>query len=377
MTKRSSDQSNSDIPLLLEELKDVLPAALLTAPHLNWSDVDPLCLRVLCKVAGSPWTNQLALAIAVGMTYVQMEGSTVVGRMYLFDKRWEMVFPYFHLTTFDEWNPVDHIPKYLHSTEWTDSSATRQEFLESYYTYANHIQAFLRSLSSTERDVYRQWAWPLLPRELFRSIYRRGEIQDERFQNRKGETDALVPHYARMRSEAHLRWNALWRLQTKFREATTHIESSLEKLPLKFTYEEPHLGQRLHFKLWDRSSYVLAHAVRYGKTAVKDATKKIGPYSTERNHYFLEFLGAEALSDLSSGLHPDELLLFGDLLRYDLLGSGPSCGTEEEVKRKQAYLKSWGYEATEGEQSTPFETGSVVLLSQAHIGGAEKILSQT
>jgi len=84
-------------------------------------------------------------------------------------------------------------------------------------------------------------------------------------------------------------------------------------------------------------------------------------FAPEKNHLFVEFLYAEHLED--GTCDQDALLWFGDLLRYNLLGNGPGCGEAQEVRRKQEYLRSWGYEAETNEKIiTPFRADVQGLL---------------
>jgi len=101
----------------------------------------------------------------------------------------------------------------------------------------------------------------------------------------------------------------------------------------------------------------------------KEYHRKYRVFAPENNHFFLEFLHAEGVSDGTKD--GNALLWFGDLLRYELFGHRPINGSEEEVRRKQNYLRSWGYGEEGGnEGSCPFLTGVPGLLtatwSQGH-----------
>ena len=358
---------------LAEDLQRAVDPDILTAPGLEWRLVAPKCIRFLTKtVAGSPWTSQLALAVLVMTAYARLNRGTIQIRMYAMHARWRVLFPAYKLATFQEWNPVEHLPRYLEDTELADSFATRQYFLSRYFAVSNCIHAYLRSLLPPEREHYQQWALPQLPGELYRQLSQASEVREEEIQRRKVEADAVVPHLARIRGGAHLRWNQLKRLQSKFSEAVGLVEAGKAPLPLRFSYEESNVKQRLHFILWDRPSFVISHADHYNKDVANKAKRRAGPFSAERDHYFLEFLGADIPSNTSSDLQPDALLWFGDLLKYDLLCNGPISGPEEEVKRKQDYLRSWGYE--DGEQTTPFRTSVAGLLAFSHRSGAANFM---
>ncbi len=358
---------------LAEDLQKVVDPAVLTAPGLEWRLVAPQCLRFLITtVAGRPWINQLALAALV-MTAAKLNRSTIRKGIYSLHRRWRVLFPAYNLVTFQDWEPEEHLPRYLEDTELADTLATRQYFLSDYQAISSHTQTYLRSLPPAERELYQRWAVPQLPEDLYRRLSQASQVREEEVQRRKIESDAVAPHYARIRGQAHLRWNQLKRLQLKFSETVRHVESGKAALPLRFSYVESQKKQRLHFVLWDRPSYVINHADQYAKSVVSAARSGANAFNAGRNHYFLEFLGIEDCSDTSSALRADELLWFGDLLKLDLLCSGPIRGTEEEVKRKQDYLRSWGYE--DGERTAPFRSSVAGLLSFSKRSGAANFLT--
>ena len=361
-----------------QNLQKMMHPAILTAPGLIWSEVDPLFIRFLSKNAvGTPWLNHLALAVIVMTTHARLDRQTIASHMYPLHARWRVLFPAYGLTAFKDWKPLEHIPRYLNDTEIEDSISTRQDFLRRYSGAAHHTHAYLRSLPQPERAHYQQWVLPVFPISLQRQLARGGELFEAQAQRRKRETDAISPHFTRIRSEAHLRWNQLKRLQVEFDEAKSLVLSGQEGLPLMFSYEETSKKQRLHFILWDRPSFVIAHSEQYAKTSLSVARRqRKGIHPPEHHHYFLEFVRAEMLSDASPDSGSDTLLWFEDLLRYDLLAIHAIYGTEEEVKRKQAYLHSWGYEAELGEERCPFRTGNPGLLTWTHSNGDATFFSE-
>src|SRR2546423_5521382 len=127
-----------------------------------------------------------------------------------------------------------------------DSLNTRQDFLQAYTADAEYSQAYLKALPKAEREIYLQWTLPAFSRREAQKLSRRPEIVEAQKQRRKLETDALAPHLPKIRGEAHLRWNELKRLHTKFVEALTLIQSGQKTVPLAFSYEEPRYGQRFH-----------------------------------------------------------------------------------------------------------------------------------
>ncbi len=347
---------------LLPVLQNLLHQDIVSAPQLDWEQVNFRFIRFLSKeVSGAPWFHHLALTVAVLTMHARLDRQSVERYMYTLNARWRTIFSSYQLTTFEEWNPLEHIPRYLEDSMLVDSFKTRQEFLRTYVAVVRHMLAYLRSLPHTDRQRYHRWILPQLPPDLSHRLSRYGEWRADQRQRRKEETDALVPNFASVRGEAHLRWNQLQRLQVKFNEAVRLIESGQESLPLDFSYEEPHLGSRLHFRLWDRYSFLREHADLYSDPVHRQCDLKQRGFAPEKNFHFLEFVHAERLQD--GQCDPLGLLWFGDLLHYDLLGSNAQSGTPEEIERKQSYLKSWGYEADAGKGRQPFLTGISGLLS--------------
>jgi hypothetical protein len=362
MSGKTGADYQQEAPVLLHNLHLLLHQDLVNAPQLDWSQIDVRFIRFLSKeVSKTPWFGHLALTVAVLATHARLDHQTVQGYMYTLNARWRAIFSHYHLTTFEEWNPLEHFPQYLEDRTLTDSFKTRQEFLRTYVAVVRHLLAYLRSLPQADRQRYHHWMLPQLPPDLSHKLSRWGEWVAEQKQRRKEETDALAPNFASVRGEAHLRWNQLQRLQAKFNEAVLLVESEQESLPLTFSYEEPHVGQRLHFRLWDRYSFLREHAELYSDSVHYECDLRQRGFAPEKNFHFLEFVHAEHLQ--GGQCDPLGLLWFGDLLHYDLLGSNAQLGTPEEIEHKQHYLKSWGYEPQAGKYRQPFSTGISGLLS--------------
>ncbi|HEY6407521.1 MAG TPA: hypothetical protein VIY29_08645, partial [Ktedonobacteraceae bacterium] len=173
----------------------------------------------------------------------------------------------------------------------------------------------------------------------------------------KRESDAITPHLPRIRGEAHLRWNEVNRLRSKFGEALSLVQSGQEIVPLAFSYEEPRYGQRFHFVVWDRPRFVLAHEHYYRPRTTFRAQAQAKQQVSEPDSYFLEFVRAESLHPGEEQTPSDGLLWFGDLLRYGLLRDNPFRGNEEELQRQRTYLESWGYLSEDEDMArAPFRT---------------------
>ncbi len=370
MSNTSTERQNSSKRVYQwQDLQNLVPSAILTAPRLDWSAVDRRHIQYLIHTVngdGVVWFEHLVLLTAVLATYIGLDPATVHLHMPYLHGRWRQLFPAYGLTTFADWQPEEHIPRYLSDQTFTDSLNTRQEFLRSYTTVAEYSEAYLKALPKTEQDIYRQWILPSFPQRLARKLSRRPEILEAQKQRRKRETDALAPHLPKIRGEAHLRWNELKRLRTTFFETLALIQSGQKAVPLTFSYEEPRYGQRLHFIVWDRPRFVLAHQQHYQPRTIFKAKAQAKQQIFEPDAYFLEFVRAEAHQPMGRDVSDEGPLWFGDLLRYGLLRDNPFRGDEEELKRQRTYLQSWGYLSEQEDMAcAPFRTSVSGLVSSS------------
>lgn len=280
-----------------QQLQSLLHPDLLAAPRLDWRRVHPCFIRYLYQeVRDVPWLNRLALTLAVLTDHTRLAKLTIGKNIYNLHARFRTLFPAFGFTSFEQWNPIKHFPSYFEDEEMSDDSATRQFFLRTYNSASRHVAAYLRSLPEREQSQYQQWALPVLPADLHRSLSRETVVREQQRRKRKDETDAVTPHFARIRGEAHLRFNQMKRLREKCREAVTLVQAKQASLPVCFSYEEPRMNQRLHFRLWDRYSFFVHHREGYSKRSRSCYRRKVEGFEPSKNHFFLEFLGAENLS---------------------------------------------------------------------------------
>jgi hypothetical protein len=351
--------------------QEVVHPQVLAAPRISWDQVDwKLKQYITASVDGTPWVNHLAFLLAVLTCHTKLDLKTVKGYLQILHARFKTIFGTYGLTRFSEWDPEVHVPRYLHDPELKDSLYIQNEFLTYYTASTGHLQRYLHSLPTAERPLYQRWALPPLPPGMSAQLQRAKEVREVQALRRKAESDAVTPHFGRIRGEAHMRWNELHRLRQKFQEVVGLVQSGKAEPPVFFSYDEPRRGLHLHFTLWDRPSFVIAHSHRYHSSTVRQAQSKRETFRSERNHYFLEFTGADRLNDTASPRDPDALLWFGDLLRYGVIGKSAARGPAEEVQRKQAYLRSWGYGTEESEEeSTPFDAEHPGLLARRHADG--------
>jgi hypothetical protein len=363
-------------PLIWQQFQETVDPLLLTAPKINWDQVERRFMNyITVKIAGRPWCNHLALFLGVATCYAKLDRQSIKARLHAMHCRFDMIFTTYQLTDFSEWEPVEHLTRYMNDPEGLDSLETRVEFMRSYTALVRTLAVYLQALPAEMRALYRQWSLPALPAGVRAQIAHDQDVRDLQAQRRKADSDAVSPFFAQMRGEAHLRWNALARLRQKYHEVVAQVEAGKATPPVSFSYEEPRYKQRLHFLLWDRPSFILAHGQKYSFQARSKARNKRLEYSPERNHFFLEFVGTENLADASAPRSRETLLWFGDLLYHELLGELANCGTPEEIQRKQAYLRSWGYgEPGEDNPTRPFSSGHEGLLTETRLSGRGNFL---
>ncbi len=344
-----------------QDLQGLVSPAILSAPRLHWNQMDHRYFQYLIRpVHGDTnlWFEHLVLLAAVLETYIGLDPSTVSNRLRYLHARWRILFPAYGLTSFTDWCPEQHLPRYLNDTQFPDTLNTRDEFLRAYTITAEHSQAYWRALPKSEQAIYQQWMLPLVPKYVAKQCSRRPEVLAAQKDRRKRETDAITPHLSKIRGEAHLRWNELKRLRTAFQEALALIQSGKETVPLSFSYEEPRYG-RLHFVIWDRPRFVLAHHQHYQSRALFKAKEQAKQQILLQDSYFLEFVEAEGVDHSEEGP-----FWFGDLLRYGLLRDHPFRRDQAEVERQRAYLESWGYLSEDDEMArAPFRTCVAGLLT--------------
>jgi hypothetical protein len=258
-----------------------------------------------------------------------------------------------------------------------DSQAVRQRFWVTYTSASKLMSQWLRGLPQDQTVIYQQFTLPPLSRFLVEGLTRNKEVTQRQQQIRKAETDAVVPRFWEIRAEAHFRFNRVARLQRAYQDALRTLNTETH-FPVVFSYEEGGdrekdlpAQERLWFRIWDRRSFVLAHADAYSYGPVNAARRGVGTFADDVNHIFLEFVRAKRLY----GDAPAEGFWFNDLFRRGVLGLNPFVGSAEEVKAKQAWLASWGYGSTPffaevaGLLTWPVADGRFMASAQRRTGG--------
>ncbi|HGA0510733.1 TPA: site-specific integrase [Bacillus pacificus] len=292
----------------------------------------------LNQCLGTPWQNQLLLAMFIGGDR-NLDAQTVFNNIRNINVRLKDIFHAYDLKTFTDFDTEKHMYGYLKGLIYPEhSNNQRAEFLRWYKSISYFSKKWLISkLSQEQQECFQQF---LLPMPMFdnRDFTFSKQAKEQAQITRKSETDAIVPHLPQIRAEANFRWNQMKRLREAYLTACKQAEQ--RTLPLEFHYDEPErIGERFHFRLWDKSSFVLYHKRKFTESIVKSAEQRTRTYSEINNQYFVEFLKAERLEDDDVA----EGLWFTEILQEGVLGKWYSNATEEEIKQKRKLLFSWGY----------------------------------
>ena len=347
-----------------ESLADNIALEVLHAPKTGgeWPAVHERIVRyLLAQVVDKPWGNHLALIAAV-LAARRQDVRTVEFAVRALHVGFSRIFPALGLETVEQWQPDHHLPRYLKAEVVSpDSQYTRFQFLRKYTSATTHVWNWFAALPQEQQHQYQRFVLPLANPLLVEGIISKKAIEARQQQSRKRETEAIVPQFAQMRAEAHFRFNKLARLRTAYRQAVAQVLPDRSNLPLDFSYQEgdPPV-ERLHFTIWDRYSFVHAHAEHYDhRMARSRLNRQIEQFSEALNGLFLECVKIERLADTA----PAEQWWFTDLLKRNLLSQGPRHGSKEEIASRQAWLRAWGYGEEGDETSTaPFSSQTAGIL---------------
>jgi len=319
------------------------------------------------SVAGSLWMNHLALSAAI-LSAARVDPSTTLGYVVALRTRFRELFPALGLSTMTAWKPSRHIPMYLRGELLVDHSEyMRVHFRGAYINVTGHLRRWRESLTWDDEIEFRPFLLPDVEPWTLQHLGTLNGVAEEARKRRKSETDAVLPHFAELRAQAHFRFNRLARLREAFTTARAAVAPDHSNLPLVYSYEEGgddhnQPNERLHFRIWDRRSFVLAHSDRYCRATVQAARSGV-PRFSERNELFLELVRVERLADEA----PPEGLWFTELLRLGALGCSPREMNLRQFPEKLAWLRAWGYVDRDRVPAGPGRLGRTTAPFYGHI----------
>lgn len=299
------------------------------------------------------WMNHLLLIILIE-TAQNKDAGTIRKIIGILNTRFKDISNHFNITRFLDFDPNVHLYGYLKDEIFpNDSNSKRSELLKCYSGAECTTQKWIYNNLSLEKQEYFKpfLLQPILfdPRDF--SFQKLAKEQAQTI--RKDETDAIVPMLPTIRTEANLRWNQMKRLRDAFHQQIQEVETKSLSLPIEFFYDEPErIGERFHFHLWDKPSFVLHHQTHFSEVIIKQATQKKVTYSDKNNAYFLEFIRAESIENESEG----EGLWFNELIEFNVLGNWLAYRPIEEHERILNFLSLWGYEKGHQKKPAPFRS---------------------
>jgi hypothetical protein len=344
----------------------------------RWPAIHPRVIIWLQRHgAGHPWSDQLALAATV-MLARRLDLATVLVYLRTVQTFFQTLFVHFGITSMTEWDAGRAMRASLRSeVPEIRTLEQRLRFWSTYTSISNHEHIWLRRLTEEDRRRYEAFVLPRVDPRDFKGLVPRVAAMVERKQRRKTETDAVLPYFIDIRTEAHLRFNRMMRVRAAYKLALGVLaEHGPSVLPLEFTVDEGGDSERglppcerLHFRLWDRRSFVLTHRDKYSNSSVCDARAGRRTWTDERNRPFVEYVGGERLLDNA----PTEGLWFAEMISRRVLGNCPVNGTAQQRRERQAWLQEWGYADENGRvYNCPLNGHVTGLMTWGFEGGDER-----
>ncbi|ASJ54163.1 hypothetical protein BP422_11765 [Brevibacillus formosus] len=217
-----------------------------------WDVVHPSIIDYLYRnCLDLPWTNHVALIAVVKTSYRNYVPTSIKHVIKGLNARFRMLFPVLGLKSMDDWN-TDHVYEYITKRvlpEHTDTQ--RYYFLTMYDPASDMINRFYdNKLDEEKKEKLKKYILPRIYEDFFDQLGKK--VISQQKINRKKETDAIVPYYAKLRGEAHFRWNLVSRLRNKYKEVLESMEGQNVRYPVSFHYEE-NSGDKHYFRLYGSS----------------------------------------------------------------------------------------------------------------------------
>ncbi|WP_423243282.1 site-specific integrase [Bacillus toyonensis] len=313
------------------------------------------------QMLDKPWNNHLLLMMMVSVDN-NKDVQTIYNILKTIHPRMKDFFNAFSLEDMTEFDVEVHLYQYLKGDIFPEhSNNMRVDALTIYRAGARTTKKWITLKLDVEKQVYFEQF--LLPMPSFdASDFSITKLAlSERHNNRKNETDAVVPFLSEIRAEGNFRMNQIKRIRDNFLAACERAKKPGANLPLEFSWVEPErIGERFYFRLWDKPSFVLYHREQFPETSINAAEKRYGAYSTENNHYFVEFIKAERIEDDDVAEGP----WFIEIFEKNVMRKWFQGTTDEEVQQKRQLLSSWGYgEENSTSNPDPFHSKHAGILT--------------
>lgn len=330
-------------------------------------------------VIDSPWINELAFTTVV-LCERGMALNSVLAILRLLHPRLRSLFRALGIKNMSEWEPQRYVPAYLRGEILPDDTRSmRLTFWRRYSSASQNTAHWLSSVAASERLHYERFALPIVDVAEVIDILDRLELARQAQQAQQAWVSIVQENLASIRAAAHLRFNRLARLSQAYHEALRLAQNGRLPLPLMFSYEEQGGAEanetstrRIHFHLWDRRSFVLAHQNGYAATTIGDARRRQGSYAGDQHDPFLELQLAPSDEDNLA-----ESLWFIPLIRRGVLGEGALSGPTRVLAAKQEWLREWGYDEQDSNgRVAPFRVNIPALFAWPNEHGLPHFMSK-
>jgi len=335
--------SDDNRDLHLQAFFNWLPEEFHEAPQVDWTRLPSRVMGFFVNTVGdSPFVVSLALAAAAGygpLNELGLRNRLMAVSSLLRDVQARCGVQYVAELTSQTWN------RYATAKEFTPKDYS---YFKSYAAVTEtHLPDYLEKLTPQQYVKVKPHILPCLPRR-FRQQYVPSAVhREEAKQRRKAKTDLVAPLHTLLVALVQMRKQQMQRLRTAYQEALAQVQTASAELPLAFSYEEELITVNreaqtvsdirfekqkvtLHFVLWDRQSWVKAHAKSYGVSLVRYAKQCRHEFATQQ--FFVECLNPAK-----------ELLWFGDLIKCRLFQiNEPRRITPEDGQRRKEILGQFG-----------------------------------
>lgn len=332
-------------------------------PDVDWDLVHDYSYKYFIKYCtGKMWANHIAIIMIARSTFMRNNVETIVGCIRNMSNRLDQITEALKIESMELWDADTHLKKYMDAEILKEHSDNQRFTLLK--TYNSSLRAVNNWVSTRFNEIDQQLmaSFTLPVCNIALSISNQRSVVGEGQKKRKLETDAILPYYPEIRGESHFRWNLIHRIKTTYYDLINSFDSKT-KLPFEFSISDEHLDELLHFRIWDRISFVMHPGHNYDSTSIIKAKKRIQNYSEKNNHLILEFVKAEKINSKSS-IHT-EGLWFYEIIKQGIIGQLPVSGSPENKKRCKKFLNSWGYGDPKSDSiPIPFDTKLKGLLSQ-------------
>jgi integrase len=237
-----------------EELVALLDPAMVKAlpdPRL-WQQVPSAVATYLVHTcAQSPWLNHLALAGAVyAASRVADPGACL-----------ERVHRFFSWAIPEHFPDLAHLPVEKAMIAYFGNPPQRRgtNLFKSYNAVQIHLERFVASLAPDERVALAPFLLPSLP---YSPILKKltGRLEEKTRQTRKERTYAVVKHLPDLVALARRRYRWLSELDAQLQQVTVAVQHGEIQLPTILAYPSLEGSEKLHFRVWNRTSWSRAHA---------------------------------------------------------------------------------------------------------------------